>query len=287
MMIILGALVIIPSIRWPMAEPAAIRDRIDRPTPAWMSCKIIMTLIMMVMLNMMMIIWHAWQRRSPPSLFPPLILTLCPKEGNIFQLRNIFPSNPHSCFQMSSHQHFTPRNFRPFPFYPLPLFPPTPFPDPPWSCFRFLSLLSSSLWCVVGLVCNFSIFSRSLRTVLYPTEFGTNIQNLFNFSFSPNFCVNLFFRNSLTIIFCIALSLKVSFSQSHIKNWRFGFIFGLKLKVFFWVENSEEERTGYLVIMALVVQTQQRSVGAAAALTVSGRLFSRRFPHCPSVPVPP
>ena len=54
MMIILGALVIIPSIRWPMAEPAAIRDRIDRPTPAWMSCKIIMMTIMMVIMMMTM-----------------------------------------------------------------------------------------------------------------------------------------------------------------------------------------------------------------------------------------
>ena len=47
MMIILGALVIMPSIRCPMAEPAGIRDRIDRPTPAWMSCKII-EMIMMI-----------------------------------------------------------------------------------------------------------------------------------------------------------------------------------------------------------------------------------------------
>ena len=47
MMIILGALVIMPSIRCPMAEPAGIRDRIDRPPPAWMSCKII-EMIMMI-----------------------------------------------------------------------------------------------------------------------------------------------------------------------------------------------------------------------------------------------
>ena len=38
-MVSLGALVIMPSIRWPMADPAAIRDLMDRPTPAWMSCK--------------------------------------------------------------------------------------------------------------------------------------------------------------------------------------------------------------------------------------------------------
>ena len=41
-MISLGALVIMPNIRWPMADPAAIRDLMDRPTPAWMSCKYIM-----------------------------------------------------------------------------------------------------------------------------------------------------------------------------------------------------------------------------------------------------
>ena len=39
MVVSLGALVIMPSIRWPMADPAAIRDLMDRPTPAWMSCK--------------------------------------------------------------------------------------------------------------------------------------------------------------------------------------------------------------------------------------------------------
>ena len=58
MTMILGALVIMPSIRWPMAEPAAIRERIDRPTPAWMSCKIIMIIMMlmvMVMTMMMMV----------------------------------------------------------------------------------------------------------------------------------------------------------------------------------------------------------------------------------------
>ena len=38
-MVSLGALVIMPNIRWPMADPAAIRDLMDRPTPAWMSCK--------------------------------------------------------------------------------------------------------------------------------------------------------------------------------------------------------------------------------------------------------
>ena len=38
-MVSLGALVIMPSIRWPMADPAAIRDLMDRPTPAWMSCE--------------------------------------------------------------------------------------------------------------------------------------------------------------------------------------------------------------------------------------------------------
>ena len=47
MTMILGALVIMPSIRCPMAEPAGIMERIDRPTPAWMSCKII-EMIMMI-----------------------------------------------------------------------------------------------------------------------------------------------------------------------------------------------------------------------------------------------
>ena len=54
MTMILGALVIMPSIRWPMAEPAAIRERIDRPTPAWMSCKIIMIIMMMILMMLMM-----------------------------------------------------------------------------------------------------------------------------------------------------------------------------------------------------------------------------------------
>ena len=54
MTMILGALVIMPSIRWPMAEPAAIRERIDRPTPAWMSCKIIMIIMMLMMMTMTM-----------------------------------------------------------------------------------------------------------------------------------------------------------------------------------------------------------------------------------------
>ena len=79
-------------------------------------------------------IWHAWQRRSPPSLFPPLILTLCPKEGNIFQLRNIFqislqiPTLVSKCPPTSTSHPVTFVHFPStlFPFSHLLLFPTLP-----------------------------------------------------------------------------------------------------------------------------------------------------------------